>query len=253
MGPRFVCWLSPIIVLALARDRAGAQPAPPPPTTLESPVSTAGMPLADRRFAPHVILRIGHFAPIGNVARDEPLSSYSGPATMVMLGGGLRIGSVVTDFVIGIGGAGASEEAKAPIAQVGVKPRNHITATVGLESVYQFRRGSTVGYIPWVGAGLSYAAFGPGGSSGRLSVGVNHDGPQLRPMAGIDLPLNGWFGVGIAAEAGLGVYTSHSVSVTLDDDPFTSLNEERHEKRVLDLGGGTHAWMGLSARVVFFP
>ena len=223
------------------------------PSVAHAEEPPAQPPLLDRSFTPHVLLRLGHYAPIGDAYDDQSLGDYAGNATVFFLGAGARVKRVTVDMVFGIGGASGSEASRAPLMDSGFDAGGNLAFSFGLEGTYHLRRGSRERYFPWVGGGVGYEAFGPGGSRGDEHLSIKHSGPALRWMAGVDLPTTPWFGHGLAAELGTGWFTSHSATYSVDDDITTFENEAYSETQDLDLGTGMHAWAGLSVRAVFFP
>jgi hypothetical protein len=198
-------------------------------------------------------VRLGKFFPAGSVYEDESFGDYGGAITMFYLGAGGRYHNIVGELLFGFGGGHATGEAQAPIEAAGFDPSSNFAFYVGMEGQYQLWRGSKEQFIPWVGGALGYMSYGPSGSSGNAFMSIKHSGWELRPEAGIDYPLTGWFALGLAAELGIGRFSSHNVSVSVDDDVTTLENESFRDDQDLDLGGGTHTWFGLSLRAVFLP
>jgi hypothetical protein len=231
-------------------------PYEPQSEVVEQPPADGGFgdrPISDWPFAPHVVFRLGHFLPVGGLEDEQSLSDNSGGLTMFYLATGARIENFAFDLSFGIGGASLEGPIRDHVAMSGFDPGGILSLYFGVESYYQFVRGSEHMFYPFVGLGLGYQGLMASGTMGDWSLSRSYGTFQFRPMVGVDWAIVPAFAIGISLEMGLGVYGDVTETASRADDPITFEIETDSISMDFRSSGGLHAWIGGSVRLVIFP
>lgn len=185
-----------------------------------------------------VAARAGAAIPLGDAAKDAPLSDNFGAqfAAIVDIGGKiipqLFLGAYLGGNVGAVGSKTSSDcdarQASGCLA---------VTYRIGVQAHYHIIPDGKVD--PWIGYGIGYEVSRISGAVGGTTISTTLVGPEYgHVLAGVDFRLTKIFGVGPFVDFSFGKYTN------LSNDPGTS--GEIADKAV-------HEWLTLGAKFLFFP
>ena len=104
---------------------------------------------------------------------------------------------------------------------------------IGIEAQYHILPAGAVN--PWIGYGLGWESLSMSTSAGGVTRSSSISGFEFaRLMGGVDFRVSRVFGVGPFVDLSMATYSSASNGATINDT-------------------GTHEWLTLGARFVFFP
>lgn len=191
----------------------------------------------DARVGFQMAIRTGYALPMGDADADSKLSDTTSGHVPFILDIG---GKIIPEFFLGgflgvsAGGAGGSaktacETARADCSTLGV--------SLGIEGQYHILPHEL--FNPWVGYGFGYESLRSSVSRDGISVSGSAGGLQFaRLMAGGDFRVSRVFGVGPFVDFSIGKYSR----VSNDDGDSADIRNT-----------GTHQWLTLGVRFVFFP
>jgi hypothetical protein len=115
------------------------------------------------------------------------------------------------------------------------------TVRAGLQGHFQLMPHSSTN--PWIGYGIGYESLTLVQSSDTDDGSVTNGGPEYaRIMAGLDFRLSRTFGLGPFVDLSIGKYTRYRHDPPGEEDETGDIPQS-----------GTHEWLTLGARFVFFP
>lgn len=215
--------------------RTGRRAAPEPENSAD-----ATDPLAEQTGF-QMAMRVGLALPSGNVDTGAPMSDSFGTQTGVLFElGGKPTPHLFIGAIFG-GAAGGVGPAIQMICTNFDASCSSTTGLFGVEFQYHLQPGAQIN--PWIGyaAALEFASIdvvAPDGTKGSLTLN-GHE--WVNVMAGLDLRLNHYVGLGGYVDLGIGTYTS------IDD------STDGTTMQIPDANQDTHMWLALGVRAVLFP
>ncbi len=229
-------------------------PSPPPPAPVEgtAAVGTAEppteVPQAKTHHAPpahrgfQVAARGGAAIPLGNAAKDSPLSDSFGAqfAAIVDIGAKIIPELFIGAYLGGNIGAVGSETSKICDARH-ASGCLAVTYRIGVQAQYHIIPDGKVD--PWVGYGIGYEVSRIGGTENGLDFSTTSYGPEFgHILAGVDFRLTKLFGIGPFVDFSFGKFTNQT------SDPQGVSGQSN------DLANtALHEWLTIGAKFLFFP
>jgi len=181
-------------------------------------------------------IRTGYSLPMGQFSDGTKLSDVSsGRVPFIVDIGGKIIPELFLGgyFGLAFGGPGGAFKESCNVSDVDCSV---VGVHLGIEAQYHILPHGSVN--PWVGYGLGYESLGVRASRNGVSTSVSYGGFEFaRLMAGVDFRLTRVFGVGPFADLSMATFSTISNTSTSVDIGKT----------------GTHQWLTLGVRFVFFP
>jgi hypothetical protein len=226
-------------------------PAAPPPVVTGTVVDTSeasteppdekkhGTPPAHTGF--QVAARAGVAVPLGDAAKDAPLSDGLGAQFAAIIDIGAK---VIPQLFIGaylganVGAVGSEISKQCDAAQASCLA---FTYRIGAQLQYHIIPDGKVD--PWIGYGIGYEVSRVQGDANGTTVSTTLSGPEYgHVLAGVDFRLTKIFGIGPFVDFSFGKFTN----LTRDPEPTPG--------RSTDIADTTmHEWLTIGAKFLFFP
>lgn len=216
--------------------------APPPSLPEPPPVAPGEPPLAQTGF--QVAFRTGAAIPAGKVSEGSGNAMSDVFATQVPLLvelGGKPIEELFVGVYAGFGLGGVASSFEQQCNAAGVSCSTH-TLRLGIEGIVYMLPGRRID--PWVGYGIGLESSSVTAETNKAFASSGISGLELAHlMAGMDVRVSHYFGIGPFLDVAIGRYTSVHQDATLAA-PATDQDIANT---------ATHLWVSLGARAVVFP
>jgi len=230
----------PVPAAPVEGTAAGGAAVAAEPTTEIPEEKTRRAPPAHRGF--QVAARGGAAIPLGNAAKDSPLSDSFGAqfAAIVDIGGKIIPELFIGAYLGGNVGAVGSETSKICDARR-ASGCLAVTYRIGVQAQYHIIPDGKVD--PWVGYGIGYEVSRIGGTENGLDFSTTSYGPEYgHILAGVDFRLTKIFGIGPFVDFSFGKFTNQ----TSDPQPVAGQSSDLANTAL-------HEWLTIGAKFLFFP
>jgi hypothetical protein len=186
-------------------------------------------------------LRAGLAVPLGDAngrPGGEMSNAFSPQVPLLVEIGGKPIPNLFIGGYLGLGFGGTAGDLKNTCAD---STCFTVGARLGAEIQYHIVPGATAN--PWIGYGIGYESIAVAFTEGSQTGSLSYNGFEFGHfMAGVDFRLSRLFGLGPFADFAIGQYRRTRYELTGD----VTVEGDIAEK-------GTHQWLTVGLRTVFFP